>query len=109
MRFLSATTDPAAISRLSLKTHVKADAKNVSLSNGNLVLDQSKLTFFASVAEFSKPNLKFDLDLDQINLDRYMPPKSEQPSKEKSSTPAKPAKKKTAKKKTAKKKVAKKK
>ena len=93
--FPVATTDPAAISRLSLKTHVKADAKNVSLTNGNLVLDQSKLTFSASVAEFSKPNLKFDLDLDQINLDRYMPPKSEQPSKEKSSTPAKTAKKKT--------------
>jgi AsmA protein len=90
-----ATTDPEAINRLSLKTHVKADAKNVSLTNGNMELDQSKLTFSASVAEFSKPNLKFDLDLDQINLDRYMPPKSEQPSKEKTSTPAEPAKKKT--------------
>jgi AsmA protein len=93
--FPVATTDPEAINRLSLKTHVKADAKNVSLTNGNLVLDESKLTFSASVSEFSKPNLKFDLDLDQINLDRYMPPKSEQPSKEKTSTPAEPAKKKT--------------
>ena len=43
-------------------------------------LDQSTLKFSAAVAEFSKPYLKFDLDLDQINLDRYMPPKSEQPS-----------------------------
>jgi AsmA protein len=93
--FPVATTDPEAISRLSLKTHVKADAKNVSLTNGNMVLDQSKLTFSASVAEFSKPNLKFDLDLDQINLDRYMPPKSEQPTKEKTSKSAEPAKKKT--------------
>jgi AsmA protein len=88
------TTDPEAINRLSLKTHVKADAKNVTLTKGNLVLDQSKLTFSTSVAEFSKPNLKFDLDLDQINLDRYMPPKSEQTSKEKTSTPVEPAKKK---------------
>jgi AsmA protein len=90
-----ATTDPEAINRLALKVHVRADAKKVLLTNGNMELDQSKLKFSAAVAEFSKPNLKFDLDLDQINLDRYMPPKSEQPSKEKTSGPAKPVKKKT--------------
>ncbi len=94
-KFPVATTDPAAISRLALKVHLKADAKKVLLTNGNMELDQSKLKFSAAVAEFSKPNLKFDLDLDQINLDRYMPPKSEQPSKEKTSGPAKPVKKKT--------------
>ena len=93
--FPVATTDPEAISRLALKAHVKADAKKVSLTNGNMELDQSKLTFSAAAAEFSKPNLKFDLDLDQINLDRYMPPKSEQPSQEKTSAPAEPVKKKT--------------
>ncbi len=93
--FPVATTDPEAISRLALKAHVKADAKKVSLTNGHMELDQSKLTFSAAAAEFSKPNLKFDLDLDQINLDRYMPPKSEQASQEKTSEPAEPAKKKT--------------
>jgi AsmA protein len=94
-KFPVATTDPAAISRLAFKVHVRADAKKVLLTDGNMELDQSKLKFSAAVAEFSKPNLKFDLDLDQINLDRYMPPKSEQPSKEKTSGPAKPVKKKT--------------
>ena len=79
------TTDPAALSRVALKAHVKADAKKASLTNGNLELDQSKLKFSATAAEFSKPNLKFDLDLDQIDLDRYMPPKSEQPAEEKTS------------------------
>ena len=93
--FPLATTDPAALSRVALKAHVKADAKKASLTNGNLELDQSKLTFSAAAAEFSKPNLKFDLDLDQINLDRYMPPKSDQPSKEKPSESAEPVKKKT--------------
>ena len=89
------TTDPAALSRVALKAHVKADAKKASLTNGNLDLDQSKLKFSATAAEFSKPNLKFDLDLDQIDLDRYMPPKSEQPSEEKTSGSAEPVKKKT--------------
>ena len=89
------TTDPTALSRVALKTHVKANANKASLTNGNLELDQSKLKFSAAVAEFSKPNLKFDLDMDQINLDRYMPPKSDQPSEEKTSEPAEPEKKKT--------------
>ena len=93
--FPVATADPEAISRLALKTKVKADAKKVTLTDGNMELDQSKLKFSAAVAEFSKPNIKFDLDLDQINLDRYMPPKSEQPSQEKKAEPAEPVKKKT--------------
>lgn len=96
--FPVATTDPEALSQLALKVHVKADAKKVLLTDGNMELDQSRLKFSAAVAEFSKPNLKFDLDLDQINLDRYIPPKSEQPSqpsKEKTSGPANPVKKKT--------------
>jgi AsmA protein len=89
------TTDPEVISRLAIKAHVKADAKKVSLTKGNLELDQSKLEFSAVVAEFSKPNLKFDLNLDQIDLDRYMPPKSEKPPVEKTSASAEPIKKKT--------------
>jgi AsmA protein len=83
------TSDPQALNSVTLKAHVKADSKKVSLSNGVMSLDQSKLNFSATAAEFSKPNLKFDLELDQINLDRYMPPKSEQPPQEQASGTAK--------------------
>jgi AsmA protein len=93
--FPVATTDPEAISRLALKAHIKADAKKVSLTNGNMELDQSKLKLSAAATEYSRPNLKFDLDLDQIDLDRYMPPKSEEPAQAKTSASAEPAKKKT--------------
>ena len=88
------TSDPQALDSLAIKVHAKADAKKASLSNGVMNLDQSKLTFTANASEFSRPNLKFDLDLDQIDLDRYLPPKSEQPAPEKSAA-AKPAGKKT--------------
>ncbi len=83
------TSDPKALDSIALKTHVKADAGKVSLTNGTINLDQSKLTFSATASEFSRPNLKFDLNLDQINLDRYMPPPSDQPPPEKSSAKAK--------------------
>ena len=85
------TSDPEALSSVALKTHVKADAGKVSISNGTMKLDQSNLTFSATATEFSRPNLKFDLDLDQIDLDRYLPPPSEQPSSEKSAAGGKPA------------------
>ena len=95
LEFPVATTDPTAISRLAFKAHIKADAKKLSLTNGNMELDQSKLKLSATATEFSRPNLKFDIDLDQINLDRYMPPKSEEPANEKTSASTEPVKKKT--------------
>jgi AsmA protein len=85
------TSDPKALSSVALKTHVKGDAGKVSMSNGTMKLDQSKLTFSATAAEFSRPNLAFDLDLDQINLDRYLPPPSEQPPPEKTAGAGKSA------------------
>ncbi len=74
------TTDPEALDRVVLKTHVKGDARKVSLSGGVLNLDQSKLNFSATTSDFSRPNLKFDLELDQIDLDRYLPPPADQPA-----------------------------
>ncbi|MGD9300971.1 MAG: AsmA family protein, partial [Desulfobacterales bacterium] len=89
------TSDPEALSSVDLKAHVNADANRVSISNGVMNLDQSQLNFSANAAQFSRPNLKFDLNLDKINLDRYMPPKSDQPSAEKTDTQTQGQKKKT--------------
>ena len=87
--FPVATSDPKVLNSVAVKFHVKANSKKVALSSGVMNLDQSKLNFSATAADFSRPNLKFDLELDQINLDRYMPPKSEQPSQEQGSGAAK--------------------
>jgi AsmA protein len=87
------TTDPNALSSVALKAHIKADATRASISNGVLNLDQSQLNFSASATQFSRPNLKFDLSLDKIDLDRYMPPKDDAAPAEKA--PAKGKKKKT--------------
>ena len=89
------TADPKALGSVDLKAHINGDAKRVSVSNGVMNLDQSQLNFSATAAQFSLPNLKFDLNLDKINLDRYMPPKSDQPPAEKAESPAKGPKQKT--------------
>ena len=71
------TKDPKALSRLALKCNVKGDTQKVSISNGTLDLDASKATFSVQAKDFSKPDLKFEMALDKIDVDRYLPPPSE--------------------------------
>jgi len=93
---LPATADPKVLEHLAIKAAVKADAKAVAVSDGLLALDDSKLNFTLNAKEFSKPNLTFDLKLDQINLDNYLPPKAAQSqTAPASSKPAEPASQKT--------------
>lgn len=76
--FPVATSDPKVLDRVALKANLKGDAARVAVSDGILNLDESTLNFSLKASDFSRPNLAFDLNLDQINLDRYLPPKSEQ-------------------------------
>jgi AsmA protein len=75
--FPVSTADPEALTSVALKARVKGDPQNVSLSEGALDLDQSKITFSAGARDFSKPDLKFKVNLDQIDVDRYLPPPAE--------------------------------
>ncbi len=67
------TKDPAVLGAVSFKSNFKGDANSISLSGGEIQVDDSKLTFSASAKEFSKPNLVFNFQLDEIDLDRYLP------------------------------------
>ena len=74
--FPVATSDPEALTRVGLKAILKGSPDRVSLSQGALDLDESKLSFSLNAKEFSKPDITFDLNLDKINVDRYLPPSS---------------------------------
>ncbi len=91
------TADPKVLNLMALKALVKGDTRTVSVSNGDLDLDKSKLNFTIKASDFSKPNITFDFNLDDIDLDRYLPaPKDEKSKKEdQKTTSAKPNKKKT--------------
>jgi len=73
--------DPKVLTKVSLSLHAEGSSKAISLSKGKLLLDDSNLDFSAAVKEFSKPDMAFDLKLDQIDLDRYLPPPLESESK----------------------------
>ena len=77
------TSDPEVFNHVALKARVKGSPKSVSITDGALSLDESKLKFSVEAREFSKPDLAFDLDLDQIDADRYLPLKSEETPTEK--------------------------
>lgn len=72
------TADPKALDRVALKARLKGDPESISVSDGTLDLDESKLAFSVKAKDFSRPDVAFDLDLDEIDLDRYLPPSSEE-------------------------------
>ena len=76
------TTDPKALDKVALKAGIKGDPGNVAISGGVLDLDQSQLKFTMKAKEFNKPNIAFDLALNEIDLDRYMPPAGEEKAPE---------------------------
>jgi AsmA protein len=68
-----APRDPKVLEKLALKVTAKGTPTSVGLSGGQFSLDDSTLDFMAKASEFNRPNLAFDLKLDQIDLDRYLP------------------------------------
>jgi len=91
------TADPEALNTLALKAILKGNPKSVSISDGIIQLDDSKLNFSVRAKDFSRPDLAFDLKLDKIDLDRYLPPSGEKKpgAKKEKARPPKSAKKKT--------------
>ena len=75
------SADPAVLKRLALKGSFQGSAQALRVKDGTLELDDSKLRFSANIKEFSKPNVTFDLNLDQIDLDRYLPASQGEPGK----------------------------
>ena len=72
-----ATTDPKALTSVALKARLTGDPGSIRISDGRLDLDESKMAFSLQVQEFAKPDVAFNVELDKINVDRYLPPPSE--------------------------------
>jgi len=69
-----ATTDPKVLNSLAVKCHVKGTPEKVAVSEGRMTLDDSRFDFSVKAGAFSRPDIVFDFSLDQIDLDRYLPP-----------------------------------
>ncbi|MFP4085744.1 MAG: AsmA family protein [Desulfobacteraceae bacterium] len=86
-------TDPKALDSVALKMKIQGSPNAISISDGVMDMDDSKITFGLTAKEFKKPNLSFDLHADAVNLDRYLPPergKRPEPEEKKTGAPKSP-------------------
>ena len=68
------TADASALTSASLSVALDASAQRLMLSDIDLQVDDSRLRGEAGLADLSKQALRFDLSLDTIDVDRYLPP-----------------------------------
>ncbi|MEO5573555.1 MAG: AsmA family protein [Gammaproteobacteria bacterium] len=66
--------DPKALTQASLSAQIEGSPQQLNLKKLALKLDTSSLTGSVDVKDFSKLAIGFDLALDQIDVDRYLPP-----------------------------------
>jgi AsmA protein len=69
------TADPTALRRVALTTGWRLVGARLTLSDLVVSLDQSRLTGTAAIVLTTPPGYRFDLSADQLNLDRYLPPR----------------------------------
>jgi uncharacterized protein involved in outer membrane biogenesis len=69
-----------------LNVAIKADGEKLALSGLNVKVDDSQIKGNFAISQFSKPLYTFDIDIDQVNLDKYMPAEPAAPAKSKPQT-----------------------
>ena len=69
-------SDPGALNKVALKAHLKGNPQKISVSDGILKIDESKINFSVNVKDFSRPDVAFNVKLDRIDLNRYLLPKT---------------------------------
>jgi AsmA protein len=88
------TSDPGVLKKMNLSSGFKATNEQVTFDNLMIELDDTQIKGELALVQPADPTYKFNLDIDQIDLDRYLPPQPEQtqanpaPSQAPSRTPA---------------------
>lgn len=77
---LPATTDPKVFQKLSFSGTVSLTKATAEVGNIVLQLDDTIAKGMLGIADFTAKALRFDLNVDRINADRYLPPPAEKPA-----------------------------
>jgi len=83
---LPPTSDKTVFGKAQLEVVIKASPSKLTLSKLIMQLDDSTLKGNATVSNFAKPAIRYQIEIDEIDADRYMPPASEAVKQEKGST-----------------------
>lgn len=71
------TTDDTVLQRMTFASRVSATSNSASVEAIRMMLDDSTLTGRVAVTDIERQAMVFDLSLDAINADRYLPPPAE--------------------------------
>jgi AsmA protein len=70
--------DKSTLELVQLSSEISGSKQSINTSDLQLTLDQSQLTGQFGINNFEKPAYTFNLTLDQIDADRYLPPAKEE-------------------------------
>ncbi len=73
------TADPDVLQLARLSTSFIGDGSQISLQGFELKLDQSQFTGKMDIQNFDQPRITFDFSVDDIDVDRYLEPATDQP------------------------------
>ncbi|NJO16588.1 MAG: AsmA family protein [Thioploca sp.] len=73
---LPTTTDPTVLTRLTLETTLQSNLSQLVLNNLTIHLDDSQLIGNLEIKKFNPPAINFHLNINNVDIDRYLPPQS---------------------------------
>ncbi|MBI2994678.1 MAG: AsmA family protein [Gammaproteobacteria bacterium] len=87
------TADPEAFRKVAANATFSGSQTGFSVRHLALKMDETNLKGELAVAEFEKPVVRYLLDIDQIDADRYLPPKpqADRPQQKQAAKPSAPA------------------
>ena len=72
---LPKTRNQTALKKIKMKFDFSANEKSVNIKKLNMILDESELFADVTVNDFAQPKINYALNINQINVDDYLPPK----------------------------------
>ncbi|MCK5695866.1 MAG: hypothetical protein KAH62_04580 [Desulfobacula sp.] len=68
------TADSKVLKKLALQTDFSGSKTDINFKKLNIVLDDTRIRGEFSVNEFVNPDIRFGLDINKLDIDRYLPP-----------------------------------
>lgn len=82
------TSDATVFGKAMIELGVQASAEKVDVNQLLVRLDETTLKGTMGVSNFSQPAIRMQMDIDQIDVDRYMPPVTDEQEKPDANAPA---------------------
>ncbi|MFW5635164.1 MAG: AsmA family protein [Thermodesulfobacteriota bacterium] len=90
--FSADTPGPRALETIAFAGHLSASPEKVSVSEGVLTLDETRMDISLTAADFAEPDLAFDITfditIDRLDVTRYLPPEAAEPTASQTPEPA---------------------